>query len=95
MTKVHTRTFSALNPRAALPKRVHAESSCKNADGAKLREGQRVTIDPRIIWGKWRQKLIAQTLTGTYRAGEHVRPKEPHSFHWFLELRMQISHQRY
>jgi hypothetical protein len=46
---VHTKTFSALNPRAALEKSAQAESSCTSADGAKLKEGQRVTIDPRII----------------------------------------------
>jgi hypothetical protein len=47
-----TRTFSALKPRAALEKSAHAESSCTSADGARLREGQRVTIDPRIIYSE-------------------------------------------
>lgn len=44
-----TKTFSALNPLAALEKRAQAESSCASADGAKLREGERVTIDPSMI----------------------------------------------
>lgn len=44
-----TKTFSALNPLAALEKRAQAESSCTSADGAKLREGERVTIDPSMI----------------------------------------------
>jgi len=44
-----SKTFSALNPKAALEKSAQAESSCTSADGAKLSEGQRVTIDPRMI----------------------------------------------
>jgi hypothetical protein len=44
-----TKTFSALNPGAALEKSVQAESSCPRADGAKLKEGQRVTMEPKII----------------------------------------------
>jgi hypothetical protein len=52
MEMVRTRTFSALKPRAALEKSAQAESSCTSADGARLRDGQRVTIDPRIIYSK-------------------------------------------
>jgi len=51
-----SRTFSALKPRAALEKSAHAESSCTSADGARLREGQRVTIDPRIIYNLPRRR---------------------------------------
>ena len=63
MEMYRTRTFSALKPRAALENSAHAESSCTSADGARLREGQRVTIDPRIIYSeiKLRQiELMAQ-----------------------------------
>ncbi len=45
-----TKTFSALNPAAALENSSQAESSCTRADGAKLIEGHRVTMDPRTIY---------------------------------------------
>ena len=48
--EARTKTFSALKPRAALEKRAQAESSCTSADGAKLKDGQRVTIDPKMIY---------------------------------------------
>src|SRR5712672_284026 len=46
----HTNTSSALNPRAALVNSVQAESNCTSAEGAKLSDGQRVTIDPKMIY---------------------------------------------
>ena len=46
---VRTKTFSALNPGAALEKSVQAASSCTSADGARLKEGQRVTMEPKMI----------------------------------------------
>lgn len=44
-----TSTLTARKPRAAFENRSQAESSCTRADGAKLIEGHRVTIEPRTI----------------------------------------------
>ena len=68
-----TKTFWARNPRAAFENSSQAESSWTSAEGAKLIEGHRVTMDPKTILAGAEYCFVKQKGQ-TYGTRKHMSP---------------------
>ena len=80
-----TSTCWAPKPSAAFAKSSHAESSCTSADGARLIDGHRVTIDPKTIYGSTvKIEVICDTKHGHVRRRKTYAPTKTIFSLWVL-----------